>query len=168
MTSHSIYSRTRCPLGKCAAHSVACVPCRCHLVPSVEDPDKWILPEGARIHTEDELSTMIGPDAVCALESMRAGLASLDAAGALPRDSFQPPIPPGEGLVAEVLDCRANEAVPNIQMSICCLIFHNRKKVHSFSMVFFFIFFDNLNANACFQRLVLYYTFSFVKCFVTT
>ena len=54
---------------------------RCHLVPSVTNPDEYVLPEGARIHTEDELCTMIGPDSVCALESMRSGLVRLDATG---------------------------------------------------------------------------------------
>jgi hypothetical protein len=37
---------------------------RCHLVPAADNADRFYLPEGARIHTEDELSTMIGPDAV--------------------------------------------------------------------------------------------------------
>lgn len=54
---------------------------RCHLVPSPSSPDEYVLPEGARIHTEDELCTMIGPDSLCALESMRSGLVRLDAVG---------------------------------------------------------------------------------------
>lgn len=60
------------------------------MVPSPDDYDKWYLPEGSRIHTEDELSTMIGPDAICALEGMRAGLAALDAAGLVSRSVFFP------------------------------------------------------------------------------
>jgi hypothetical protein len=54
---------------------------RCNLSQSPRNPDEWVLQEGARIHTEDELCTMIGPDAVCALESMRSGLVKLDSVG---------------------------------------------------------------------------------------
>ena len=54
---------------------------RCGLTQNPRDQDEWLLQEGARIHTEDELCTMVGPDAVCALEAMRAGLVRLDAAG---------------------------------------------------------------------------------------
>ena len=60
---------------------VAILQSRCHLVPSTTNLDEYVLPEGARIHTEDELCTMIGPDSVCALESMRSGLVRLDETG---------------------------------------------------------------------------------------
>jgi Protein of unknown function (DUF3591) len=63
------------------ASVTALLQARCNLVQSHRDPDEWVLQEGARIHTEEELCTMIGPDAVCALEAMRAGLVQLDAAG---------------------------------------------------------------------------------------
>ncbi|NJO12827.1 MAG: DUF3591 domain-containing protein [Gammaproteobacteria bacterium] len=54
---------------------------RCGLAPDRSDPDVWRLREGARIHSEDELCTMIGPDAICALETMRSGLLTLDESG---------------------------------------------------------------------------------------
>lgn len=60
---------------------VATLSSRCGLAQNPSNADEWLLQEGARIHTEDELCTIIGPDAVCALESMRAGLARLDATG---------------------------------------------------------------------------------------
>jgi hypothetical protein len=54
---------------------------RCGLTQNPNNTDEWLLQEGGRIHTEDELCTIIGPDAVCALESLRSGLARIDAAG---------------------------------------------------------------------------------------
>lgn len=93
---------------------------RCNLVPSHDDPDRFYLQEGARIHTEDELITMIGPDAVCAVESMRAGLVQLDAVGLqryeelakCPLDKLQ--------LVAQVGSPRARLRVPERNACATC------------------------------------------------
>ena len=54
---------------------------KCELQPLGTGDVEWVLRDGGRIATEDELCNVIGPDAVCCLEAMRAGLVRLDALG---------------------------------------------------------------------------------------
>lgn len=54
---------------------------KCELTPQGSGDAEWVLREGGRIATENELCSLIGPDAVCCLEAMRAGLVRLDRIG---------------------------------------------------------------------------------------
>jgi hypothetical protein len=56
---------------------------RCELVPLGTGEGEWVLREGGRIATENELCSLIGPDAICCVEAMRAGLVRLDRVGLL-------------------------------------------------------------------------------------